>query len=1037
MKKRLLNSFIWVVVALMVALVVYLVILAVQSDDPFGVFFYEKVDLVEALLLLIAALALLCVAKGRIKDREALIQVKERQSLEDLISKKIAEQYFNIYCVDMDEDRVIYTAYGEIAEKHYGKSILSGQEKYSRIASLYCQNLVLPEDRERVAAACSLDNIRRQLSERRAFSLMCRGQINGVARYVELRFIRIRYQEGKNHFIWAFTDAEERMRAELQKYEQTAVISGLAEDFDCVSYVDLGNNTITDHRVSTVISDCIDGWNDTVNYTAKMMLFADALVVSSEREELLKKVQIENVRQMLAKRPVWYVDCRINMYGKDRVYQLKFVADGSNRDHAILGFHNINDATLKRRQSLVQGAVTDGLTSDFECVAYVELAENRVTNYRISELFAKSIPGWRTVTDYAVRVRLLADALVLDEDRERFLFQTSPEQVIKGVTDDPVYYVVFRIHVDDDVRIYQIKYILDPNSSSSVVLGVHNVDTEKKREMERHAQEDAARIKSDFLTQMSHDILSPLKSIHSVLQSAKENVSDAQLLQQNLEKADVTSQYLYGLVNDVLNMTNDRGDVIEIHHEPMNMRVFVERCCATVEEQAAEKNLKLVRYIDDIAHPYVLSDAPHLRQLVLNLLNNAVKYTPEGGQITFRVSEILASDRSATFKIDIADTGNGMNRHVLEHIWDVFALRADTKGDNNSGTGLGLAVCKMLADMMGATITVDSKIGEGSCFSILLPMELDHAAYNEAPAEDASILNGMHVLLAEDNELARNIMSEMLRDSGAILTPAENGQIALERFRDSDIGEYDMILMDSVMPVLDGIAATRAIRQMHRADADTVTIIGMSTGISADDMASFRASGISAYIEKPVQLPALVNTLLTCIHNRSQLLEKELAVATESSTKDALTGVRNRTAYERAEAQLNREIAAGKAAPFAFAYCDVNNLKYTNDTFGHEQGDALIQNACRLICDVFKHSSVFRMGGDEFAVLLRGSDYENRDELPERLRHSEDYGNVSVACGMAVFDPETDRELRSVLKRADEQMYENKREMKSAAGKNP
>jgi diguanylate cyclase (GGDEF)-like protein len=334
--------------------------------------------------------------------------------------------------------------------------------------------------------------------------------------------------------------------------------------------------------------------------------------------------------------------------------------------------------------------------------------------------------------------------------------------------------------------------------------------------------------------------------------------------------------------------------------------------------------------------------------------------------------------------------------------------------------------------MMGATITVDSKIGEGSCFSIILPVELDQDACSAAPGGDTTILNGLHVLLADDNELSRNILAEMLRDSGAILAQAENGQHALELFRASDVGEYDVILMDNVMPVMDGLKATRAIRTLPRADSATVTIIGMSVGLSEADMAGFRAAGISTYLEKPIQLPALVNALLTCVHSRSQKLEEALAVANESSTRDALTGVRNRMAYDRVEAQLDGEIAAGKAAPFAIAFCDVNNLKYTNDTFGHERGDELIRSACRLICNVFQHSMVFRVGGDEFVAILGGADYADRDALKEKLKDSGNYGGVAVACGMAAYDPETDRDVSEVFKRADAGMYEDKRKMKEA-----
>ncbi len=1031
-RRRLLRIFILIAIALIAAIAIQLLYLAVKGgmDGGNSGFFFRNLVYFIAMILLADIVILLLLRGHTIRKEDDLSRELERQSLKNVVSQKLYEQYIGIICVDMDEDRIVYAAKSENRDCQYGKSIASGREKYSELVSAFCRNDVIPRDRERAAAVCSLDNVRRQLTERNGFSLICSARLDGEERYVELRFIRLAYQEGKNHFILALIDAEERVREETRQYEQTAVISGLAEDFDCVSYADLSRNTITDYRVSHLISESINGWDETVNYTAKMMLFANALSIPSEQEELLRKVEPSQVREYLSDHQVYYVESRINLFGKERAYQIKFVADAANRDHVIIGFHNIDDAISKQRENMIQGTVLDGLTSDFECAAYVELAENRVTCYRVSELFAKHIPGWRSVTDYAVRVRLLADAMVVDEDRERFIFQASAEQVIKGVTEEPVYYVIFRIRYDDTEKIYQAKYIRDPNQKNCVIIGIHNVDSEKRQEMERHSEEQAAKIRSDFLTQMSQDILSPLGSMRSMLRSARENIADTVLLQKSMDQADMTAEYLYGLVNDVLNMTSGRENGSEIIREPINMRSFAELCCAAIEGQTKEKGVRLVRYFDDIAHPFVLGDAAHLRQLTMNLLNNALRYTPEGGQITLRVSELIANDRSVTFKIDIADTGDGMDQGVLQHVWDVFAQPTELSDTNNTGTALGLAVCKMIADRMGATITVDSKVGEGSCVSVLLPAELDREAYTERPT-DTSILNGMHILLAEDNEVSRNILSEVLRDSGAILSPVENGKAALELFRSSAIGEFDAVLTDNLMPEMNGIEATRAIRSLQRADAMTITIVGMSINISEEDMAAFRAAGVSAYIEKPVQIPMLVNTLLTCVHNRSQRLEKELARANESSVKDALTGVRNRAGYERMETQLNEEIAAGKAEPFAVLFCDVNNLKYVNDNFGHERGDELIRNACRQICNAFQHSPVFRMGGDEFAVILRGSDYENRDALLEKLEPSEKYGKVSIAVGVDVFNPENDPDLLSVYTRADAKMYERKRGMKA------
>ena len=264
-----------------------------------------------------------------------------------------------------------------------------------------------------------------------------------------------------------------------------------------------------------------------------------------------------------------------------------------------------------------------------------------------------------------------------------------------------------------------------------------------------------------------------------------------------------------------------------------------------------------------IPYPYIYGSPLHLRQIFLNIYGNCIKYNRPGGKVTTIVDVVDESDGVCTYRWTISDTGIGMSPEYLEHIFDPFTQERSDARSFYQGTGLGMTIVKGLLDQMHGTIEVTSEVGVGSTFVITIPFEIapaPEALPEEKPAEEASI-QGLHLLVAEDNELNAEIAKMLLQDAGADVTIVENGQLALERFRDSAPDTFDAILMDVMMPVMDGLAATREIRSIARADAKRIPIIAMTANAFEEDAKKCFAAGMNAHIAKPFQIDRVVETI--------------------------------------------------------------------------------------------------------------------------------------------------------------------------------
>lgn len=372
----------------------------------------------------------------------------------------------------------------------------------------------------------------------------------------------------------------------------------------------------------------------------------------------------------------------------------------------------------------------------------------------------------------------------------------------------------------------------------------------------------ANQAKSDFLSHMSHDIRTPINGIMGMTDIALKNIGNQEKVHDCLKKIGGSSQHLLGLINDVLDMSRIESGKTKVNHESFDIRTCIDNCASIIGGQLTTRDIELIREVENFEHPLLVGDELHLRQVFINILGNSVKFTQDGGKIYFRAREKESSDTRALFRFELEDTGIGMKEEFLPRLFEPFAQEDDGMRTTYKGTGLGMAITKQFVDLMGGTIEVESRLNVGTKFIIEIWIDIDKdAKLNAAKADFHINLKGMKVLLVEDIELNLEIAQSILEEEGALITPAMNGQEAVDAFSGSPAGTFDVILMDIMMPVMDGITATKTIRALEREDAKIIPIIAMTANAYEEDIRNTREAGMNAHLSKPIDVEVMFKTL--------------------------------------------------------------------------------------------------------------------------------------------------------------------------------
>ena len=393
------------------------------------------------------------------------------------------------------------------------------------------------------------------------------------------------------------------------------------------------------------------------------------------------------------------------------------------------------------------------------------------------------------------------------------------------------------------------------------------VELNKKLQKALEQAKTASVEKSNFLFNMSHDIRTPMNAVIGMTSLIRHDAGNKDKVIEYADKIDISSQHLLGIINDILDMSKIEAGKTVFKYDDFSILNFIQEINNLFHSQIDEKK-QILTTKKNIRHEWVNGDQLHLMQIFNNLLSNAVKYTQEGGEIQFLVEECETnSSVYAKYRFLVRDNGIGMSADFKDKIFDAFTRAENSVTNKIQGTGLGMAITRNLVEAMGGTIDVESELGQGSCFEVLIELRIAEdrtvalAAQEDTDEQDGNILQGMRFLCAEDNELNAEILTELLKIEGAECTICENGEEVLKAFEQSAPGDYDMILMDVQMPVMNGYEATKAIRRSSHELAKTIPIIAMTANAFSEDIQHSLAAGMNAHVSKPVEMKVLEKTI--------------------------------------------------------------------------------------------------------------------------------------------------------------------------------
>ena len=494
------------------------------------------------------------------------------------------------------------------------------------------------------------------------------------------------------------------------------------------------------------------------------------------------------------------------------------------------------------------------------------------------ELFAVSIPGGVKISnddpEYSFKYVSEQFANMLGYKTPKELIEASsgsilglahPDDIEFGLADALNQYT----HSDHYATIYRIrckdgtyKYIEDRGQKVVKEDGTiehWNLMLDKNdfmhKSIELESEKKANKSKSDFLSRMSHDMRTPLNGIIGLLQIAERHFDDKDLLLESHKKMQVAANYLLSLINDVLQMSKIEDGNVPLTKDIIDFSELTKDIIDIIEQRAKERGIKMqFNAKKDIRYPFVYGSPVHLRQIFLNIYGNCIKYNHIGGSIVTTSDYTETDDGVVMYEWTITDTGIGMSKEYKEHIFEPFSQERQYIGSAHHGIGLGMSIVKGLIEKMGGSIEVESEEGVGSTFIIKIPFKIASAPDKVNKQTSEIKIDGLNLLLVEDNELNAEIAETLLSDEGAVVTVAKDGLQAVNIFKEKPEGSFDAILMDIMMPVMDGLTATKKIRTLNHPDAKKIPIIAMTANAFKEDKEKCLAAGMNAHLAKPIEI---------------------------------------------------------------------------------------------------------------------------------------------------------------------------------------
>lgn len=538
----------------------------------------------------------------------------------------------------------------------------------------------------------------------------------------------------------------------------------------------------------------------------------------------------------------------------------------------------INQEHLRRLE------VIEGLSINYETILYVDLNTDKLLPYRLSVRTEHQFSQKIQSRGFAWFANDYVNTWVHPEDREIISKVTTPAYIREKLSNNKTYYINYRVLNGEELQYLQLRIVNVGHRKhiSQIVMGYRRVDEEIQREMEQKQMFEEAlnnanlaiTAKNTFLSNMSHDMRTPLNAVFGYTTLAKKHIKDYNVVSQYLDKIDAASRQLLDLIDKVLEIAWTEANDIRIIETECNLCDIIQDIQKSLTLQATEKNITFTLNSAGLEHCDIYGDRDKLKQILLYLINNALKYTLNNGKVSLTLTELekLPNDY-AIYQFYVEDTGIGIGQDFLKRIFEPFEREKNTTFSGIPGTGLGLTIAKNIVEMMGGKIEVNSTLGKGSEFIVTLRLRIQNRPLPFSIDSEDSLSNLMEqkILLVEDNEINLEIETEILQGLGFQVDTAVNGSIAIDKLASSTPGEFALILMDIQMPIMDGWQAAKAIRKLKHPTLSRLPIIALSADAFESDKRKSIECGMDAHLTKPIDVPLLLETIVKTVQIHKSL----------------------------------------------------------------------------------------------------------------------------------------------------------------------
>ena len=659
----------------------------------------------------------------------------------------------------------------------------------------------------------------------------------------------------------------------IREKEKNNILSALTMDYTSLVLCDLKQDTV---EVIKQDASCAEmNWH---SYSESLNYFYDNVLMKDSCPNYMDILSNGSLMRTLKEQSSleWHFQIVPDENGISNLgARAVFLYEDLNHFKIIMGFRPIDEIVKREKVLELQREIIEGLGKEYFSVLLLELDSGQIFSYREVGENGKRIADFcrKYENQWCELLPAYADEIVTDESRENFLDQLSLDALCSNQDD---FSMTYEFKMGDHIIYHQtrIAYVYKKDRSRVAVIGTRNIDDLIKKERMQEAKlkeayivaENANKAKTDFLNNMSHDIRTPMNVILGYNELMKQYLTDPILVDYQ-NKIEQSGKLLLSIINNVLDMARIESGKMVVEERAEQIGLVVEEIESVFESCAQEKNIVFTTSVD-VDHTHVLWDGFKVREILMNLVGNAFKYTPDGGHIAIDVKE-LDCERSGYVRIQtqIKDTGVGMSEDFLPTLFDSFSREYNTTIGKVSGTGLGMAIVKNLVDMMDGEICVKSKLGEGTCFTLTFEHRIadaDSIEWNQEldVLDEKSILEGKRVLLAEDNDLNAEIAMAILEQSGLVLDRVEDGLACINRLSEVDADLYDLILMDIQMPNMNGYEATRRIRQFENVKKASIPILAMTANAFEEDKKMAIKAGMNGHISKPIDVSVLEKQII-------------------------------------------------------------------------------------------------------------------------------------------------------------------------------